>query len=512
MLRDSGLLRMQLHGKSMLPSIAEAMVLQLGSSRYAGIGDVVVFRDGEVNVAHRIVARETDGFRTSGDAQPHVVESVPFACVVGRVQAIWSDASEDGQRVDGPAHRLRGWYFARFHRMRRMLRIAGYQARYLVERAQPRRRARVAPRFVAAIRAVVRGEADGLVAALACDAAVLATVEQRHRCAAMFGDAARRLGVTERLAPDVAADFRRARLGAVIATGRMEQALERTITVLRSAGIEFALLKGAARVYSKMPGAAFHPSDDIDIFVPRHLVDDTVRALQSRGWSCANALDERRRYRKHHHHAVPLFSPEGDFPVEIHHELALPGTLSLDTSWDALAEHLVSVDGSAGPVLQLDRMGTALHLAIHAIGLTRLRDVALLAFLLPQLSIGEREGLAAMVEAERLDPLRLAASLALAARVAGLAFPEGAGIATYLRWALRREDLPGGIRRRSDAAEVYFARPDAPWAGMYRLAPWWTRGAKRVGLPLRILGRCATSVLAAAYAAGMAEGEFPLAD
>jgi hypothetical protein len=500
MLRDSGLLRIALNGTSMLPSIAEPMVLQIGSAQGAGIGDVLIFHNGDVNVAHRIVAVEPNGFRTAGDAQPHVVESVPFASVVGRVVAIWSDASAAQRRVDGRVHRLRGWYYARFHRVRRFLHIAGAKARDLVERAQPQRRARMAPRLVAAIGAVARGDSERLLTALAGDSAPLAAIAKRHRCDAMLGDAARRFGVTELLSPDLAAEFRRAGLDAVIATGRMEQAVNRTVAVLRSAGIEFALLKGAARVYSKMPGAAFHPSDDVDIFVPARAVDAAVLVLQSHGWGCTESPAERRRFRMHHHHAVPLYSPNLDFPVEIHHELALPGTLSIATTWNALRGHLVRVEGSAGPVWQLDRVGTALHLAIHAIGLARLRDVALLAMLLPALTFGERRMFWDMLGAERRDPVRLAASVALASRATGVPFPEPPGVASYIRWALRREDLPQRLRRRCDAADLWFARPDAPWAAMHQLAPWWTRGASAARLPLRILGRCATSVVAAAYA------------
>ena len=509
MFRDRGVLRMGIHGASMLPSLATPMVLQLGNAHGARIGDVLVFWNGEVDVAHRVVAIEANGFRTAGDAQPHVVEAVPFERVVGRVVAVWSDASAGGRRVDDRRHRLRGWYFARFHRLRRRVHIASNKARDLIERARPQRRARVAPRLVEAIAAVVRSDPARLVAALTYDADALGPMEDRHRCAAMFGDAARRLGVVGQLPPEVAAGLRRARLDAVIATGRMERALDRTVTVLRSAGIEFALLKGAARVYGKLPGAAFHPSDDIDVFVDARAVDDTERALLAHGWTCPYSADERERFRRHHHHAAPLDSPDGEFPVEIHHALAPPGTLSSETTWTALRERLVRVDGIAGPALQLDRVATAFHLAVHAIGLTRLRDIALLAFLLPAMTAAERGIFESMLAAERRDPVRLAAAAALAARTAGIAFPERAGVAAYVQWALRREDLPLRLRRRSDAADLCFARPGAPWAAMPQLAPWWTHGADVSALPLRIVGRCATSAFAAAYAARMPEEGVP---
>jgi hypothetical protein len=202
-----------------------------------------------------------------------------------------------------------------------------------------------------------------------------------------------------------------------------------------------------------------------------------------------------------------MYSPDGDFPVEIHHQLALPGTLSIDTAWNALRGYLVELDGAVGPVLRLDAFGTALHLAVHAAGLARLRDVALLAPLLAALSEAERAALQALIGAERRDPVRLAAPVALAARCAGLDWPERAGVERYIRWALRREDLPLRLRTRSDAAEIWFARPDAPWAALHHLAPWWERGARIGTLPVRIAARCAASAAALAYAARMEGGE-----
>ncbi len=510
MLRDRGLLRLALHGTSMLPSIAEPMVLQIGGARHARIGDVLVFRDHDALVAHRIVAIAADGFRTAGDAQPHVVESVARAQVVGRVVAVWSDPSA-ARRVDDRAHRLRGWYYARFHGVRRVARIALHTTRYLLAHAPPRRRTRMAPRFVAAIAAIAREEPHALVAALDCDAEAIALFDRRHRCAAMFGEAARRAGVAHCLRPDVAAAVRRARVAAMLATERMTVAIDRTVRVLRAAGIEFALLKGAARVYAKAPGATAHPSDDIDILVRARDVDVAIRALEAAGWSARESLAARRRFRRHHHHAAPLFSPDGDYPVEIHHQLALPGTLSLDTSWDALRAHIVPLAGDAGVVAQLDRVGTALHLAIHAAGLARLRDIALLALTLGELRPEQRRMLGQIVATERRDPVRLAASLALAARAAGIAWSERAGVAAYVRWALRREDLPLALLGRADAADLVFARPDAPWSALHRLTPWWRR-VQALLLPLHLAGACAAGMLAAVYAARLRESTLRLGD
>jgi hypothetical protein len=503
MLHDKGLLRMALHGRSMLPSIAEPMVLQIGPATRAGVGDVLVFRNGDMNVAHRIVAVEADGFRTAGDAQPHVVESVAPEQIVGRVVAIWSDASATARRVDDRAHRLRGWYYARFHAGRRAIRNARETAADAILRAQPRRRARTATRLVEAIAAVGHDDGEALVEALSCDVAALTALDARHRCAAVLGEGARRLGVTQRLAPEIAAHLRRSRLNAVLGTGRMQRAVHRTVEVLRAAGIEFVLLKGAARVYGAAAGAAYHPSDDVDILVPQRDVDRAVAALRAQGWEFRDTSAEVRRFRTQHHHAASLFSPDGDFPVEVHHALAPPGDLSLDTTWDALRAHFVPLEGSAGSVLRLDAFGTALHLAIHAIGLTRLRDIALLAALLPALSGLQRETLAEIIRTERRDPVRLTAAVALSARIANVPWPAQADVDAYIRWALRREDLPRGLRVRSDAAEAYFAHPHAPWTALQQLVPWWSRGAQVLALPGRVLARCASNALAVTFAMRM---------
>jgi hypothetical protein len=502
-LQSNGRLRMSLSGQSMLPSIAAPMVLQIGPATKPRIGDVIVFHNGEVNVAHRVIGIDPGGFRTSGDNQPEVVESIWADQVVGQVIAIWSDPSPSARRIDDRFHRARGWYYGHLHAVRCFVHNAFSKAHDLIERARPQRRARMATRLVEGIAAARRNDADGLVESLRCNAGALASIDRRHRCSALLGEAARRLGVTDRLPPDVASRLRKARLSALLGTTQMERAVHRTVEVLRDARIEFALLKGAARVYGATPGAACHLSDDVDILVPLREADRAAAALQAQGWHYRDSEREVRRFREQHHHLAPLFSPDDDFPVEIHHELAQPGTLSLDTTWDALRWNLVPLAGSAGTVLQLDPLGTALHLAIHAVGFTRLRDVALLADLLPSLSTSDLHVLKQAVLAESRDHIRLAAAVALGARVAGIWWVERPEVTGYIRWALRREDLPGRLRLRSGAAEAYFARPYEPWTAMRELVPWWSRGTQILAVPGRVVGRSAANVLALTYAMRM---------
>ena len=488
----------------MRPSMAEPMVLQVGPLDGARIGDVIVFDANGVRIAHRIIAIDSGGFRTAGDAQPHVVEVVRTEQVVGRVVAVWSDASKAARRVDCGFNRVRSWYFAVFHRPRRFFRDAHDKIGNLLERAKPHVRPRTVARLVDALAAGERNDAGAFITALRCNANALETVDERHRCGAVLSEYARQFGVASKISPEIGTHLRRARLNAVLGAGRMQRAVHRTVDVLRAAEIEFALLKGAARMYGCVPGAAYHPSDDIDVFVRERDVDRAVEALRACGWMFHDTDDEVRRFRRRHHHAASLFSPSGDFPVEIHHALAQPGTLSTDTSWDALRAHLVPLEGSAGSVLQLDPFGTAAHLAVHAIGLTRLRDIALLAALLPVLTDAERDELQEFVQSERLDAVRLAAAVALAARVAGMRHTLNPKARAYLRWALRREDLPNRLRVRCGAIEAHFAQPHTPWPACAELVPWWSRGTQLVALPWRVLARSVCNALALIYAMRMA--------
>jgi hypothetical protein len=106
--------RLAMRGTSMLPLLREPMALEVRALRKpARIGDVLVFTNGDRYVAHRVVARRRDGYVTSGDAQPEIVEHVPRAAILGRVEAVWTDDSGSARRVDDWQHRLRGYWYGR---------------------------------------------------------------------------------------------------------------------------------------------------------------------------------------------------------------------------------------------------------------------------------------------------------------------------------------------------------------------------------------------------------------
>lgn len=499
-LRDHENLRMPMHGRSMAPLLVEPMVLQIGAAKRVRIGDVIVFRKGTVHVAHRVVRLNHGSYDTAGDAQPRVVERVGYEQVVGRVIAIWSDASSDARRVDTWTFQARSWCLARFHSLRTALHVARDGSAGLRERFFPQCRTRFAAPLVEALRAAQSRDSAGLTAALGHSLKFTPANDARHRCAALLGETARRLDIVDALPADVARTLRSARLNAIMGTSRMHCAVAKSITILQLAGIEFALLKGAARMYDGSPDAAYHPSDDIDILVRSDHVDAAVTAFLRNGWHQHESVAEIKRFRRAHHHAASLFPPEGDYPVEIHHALAMSDHLSIATDWRALQAFFVPLTSGSRACWRLDAVGTALHLAVHAIGLTRLRDVALLARLLPTLSLSQKQILRQMIARERRDPVRLAAPLVLAAYVAGIPWPSDRQITRYIRWALRRKDLPNGMRTRSDAAEIYFARPNVPWRALTELVPWWSRGAQRYAIPGRVLARCSSNAAALIYA------------
>jgi hypothetical protein len=113
--------RFAMRGTSMLPLLREPMILEVAPlTRPAKIGDVLVFVQGKIQVAHRVIRRSGNHYITSGDARPFVLENVPSEDVLGYVEAVWEDGSRHARRVDDRAHRLRGYLYARMNPVRRI--------------------------------------------------------------------------------------------------------------------------------------------------------------------------------------------------------------------------------------------------------------------------------------------------------------------------------------------------------------------------------------------------------
>ena len=128
--------RLALRGESMLPMFHEPMTIDVVALRRpARIGDILVFRVGDAYVAHRVIARRMpNGYVTAGDGNSEQVEEVSAADVLGRVDAVWSDASSGADRIDTISRRLRGTLYARARHMRMIVRAA---VRSIVKRRRP---------------------------------------------------------------------------------------------------------------------------------------------------------------------------------------------------------------------------------------------------------------------------------------------------------------------------------------------------------------------------------------
>ncbi len=449
--------RVAMRGSSMLPLLHEPMVLELGPA--AGrerVGDIVVFeRDGQF-VAHRITSRRGGVLQTCGDAVPWSPEYPDPASVVGKVVAVMAHDGPNAARVDTPAF----WRLGRFKAHLRGLRAAPFRLRMLgrrIVRALPWLRPRPYVALVQAMSAAVRDDKGGFERALGlAEAGAIAGVARRHGCSATLVEAATRLRSTS--AP--AAYLQRALQGSgrnVVLRGIAIRAQVIAVAqCLTAAAIPFVLLKGAARLYRDEPGATLHASSDLDVLVRSDDLDAAAQALRDQGYY--ERADERRQrnYREHHHHAAPLFPPASGCAIELHVALAPPGNLSIPLDWQALEAHVTHVDGPAGPVRVLDDVAQALHYAVHSIGLYRLRDTVLLARRLRTLGKADLDALRTLVKAERIDAIRLDAAIALAARLGGVAWPVSGPVEEYLRWAIRREDVPLCLGRRSQLAEGWY--------------------------------------------------------
>jgi hypothetical protein len=116
------------------------------------------------------------------------------------------------------------------------------------------------------------------------------------------------------------------------------------------------------------------------------------------------------------------------------------------------------VPGPEGTAGVLDGIGAALHLAIHAREpATPLRDLVLLARRLRAMTPAERDALYHIVEGEGAERLRLHGVLYGAAWLAGIEWAAPDGAVRYLRWRLRRGDLPTLLRAHSDAVDAVVA-------------------------------------------------------
>lgn len=468
----------------MLPSLREGHVLELAAfdRTRVGIGEIVVFRSGERLLAHRVIVLSSDGsIITSGDARPWACERVAPIDVIGTVTAVFENDAPSARRIDDAAFARSGRLFARTRWIRAVIARPRLLAKTIVG-ALPWRRERSFEIVHHILRSYLQDDVASSARSFARvlargDGATLAEFARRHACSALIGRAlafarsgsdpavAKMLG-SQRFIEALQID---ARLGALRNVALTAQTAS-IATLLGDVDVPFALLKGSARLAAAGPDAALCASRDIDVYVPADAIDTAIATLLAAGYYFKADATERLRYRERVHHAAPLYPP-GDrgWIVELHTRLARPAWLSTPTHWEALETHLVWVDGPCGRVRVFDRFGTVLHHLIHGIGLSRYRDVFVAARAMLELTDGDRGEIARIVRAETGDPIRLAASYAVVADVAGRHYAPTREVAAYLAWVRKREALPRSLRRGAYALEAWFASGGRPRAIVSRI-------------------------------------------
>jgi hypothetical protein len=418
--------------------------------------------------------------------------------VVGKIVAVFADGRANARRVDNLTFARQGRWIARTRRLRAL----GVEFARLCRVFVPWLRSRGYAALVEAMSSVEQRDAARLEGALAAvDADSLSRTARRHRCAALLLQGMHELAVTAHH-DELAQLLQPVGRATVMQAFALRDQIADVCRSLKAARIRFALLKGAARLYAGDPEADLHPSVDIDVLVDREQLDAAGVAMSASGYASRVSASRAAAYRAFHHHAAPLYPSSRGVPVELHTALGPSDGANPLLDWNELSPHLRAVDGPAGPVLCLDAFATALHLAIHSASLRRLRDTVVLAKLL---AAADRPTLTALAEfaARRFaDSIRVQASLALAADVAGIQMATLPEAARYVGWVFKREDLPQYIRDRCqflDAWHAAGARIRSLKSAFARPALDWSRSPTLVAA-YRFTGRMAAAICALGYA------------
>lgn len=137
-----------------------------------------------------------------------------------------------------------------------------------------------------------------------------------------------------------------------------------SITALARAGIDVALLKGAALSATVYDGFETRPMNDVDLLVAPDRADDAKRIMLATGWCHDASLPDDAVYRTHHHLAPIIDGGGSRCRLEIHRALlpiGNPFAIEEADVWAAMRP--VELDGVAASALAPNFH--ALHIAMH---------------------------------------------------------------------------------------------------------------------------------------------------
>jgi hypothetical protein len=126
---------------------------------------------------------------------------------------------------------------------------------------------------------------------------------------------------------------------------------------------DWVLLKGAAYVMSQLPFARGRVQSDVDILVRRSKLNAVESALLDHGWQNVKLKKyDQRYYRQWGHELPPLYHPERETVIDVHHNI-LPEKGRLHPDPGKLLESAQPIDGTTCRSLCAADM--VLHTAAH---------------------------------------------------------------------------------------------------------------------------------------------------
>lgn len=359
--------------------------------------------------------------------------------------------------------------------------------------------------LIAAAAAIEQRRPPDLLAALrAVSPEAMLRAAARHRCLGYLRHGIAELGIRDERASTLMNALRRYAGKAAIQAYEARRQLEQIVGQLSEAQVQFALLKGAARLFRGVRDAEWDTMFDFDILLPRNQFDLAVETLAHRGYRSANPV-RLANYRARHHHFAPLQPPIPGLPVELHAQLAPVNSLSLSTDWAASEAYLERVESGKFEAQCFNTLGSAVHLSVHGLGIQRLHDVVLLAKILGA-EPGLYQKLADVFKQEQRQSVALEAVPALAARIAGLRVSPAAPVERYVSWVQHRERLTPYVRERSQFGDAWFCNGGKIFGPATRYAlpnrePRQSSISFLACFPYRLVGRLATSAYALASVA-----------
>ncbi len=128
-------------------------------------------------------------------------------------------------------------------------------------------------------------------------------------------------------------------------------------------GCPVILLKGAAYVATGLPAAAGRTVGDLDILVPRNVIDEAETLLKAAGWEALkqNAYDDT-YYRRWMHELPPLAHAERGTMIDVHHTI-LPLTARRTPDAAAMIADAIDIGGGLSILSPADML---LHSVAHA--------------------------------------------------------------------------------------------------------------------------------------------------